>query len=73
VPSDRWNTDAYYDPDPEKMGKIQTDHGGFIEDMAKFDASFFQVGPREAEVMDPQQRNILEVSCHFLSGEMVID
>jgi len=61
VPPDRWNVERFYDSDPDKLGKIQTDSGGFIDDMAMFDASYFQVGPREAEVMDPLQRHMLEV------------
>ena len=61
VPADRWDADAFFDPDSDKPGKIPTTQGGFVDDIDKFDAAFFQIGPREAEVMDPQQRQILEV------------
>ncbi|WP_425427125.1 beta-ketoacyl synthase N-terminal-like domain-containing protein [Actinophytocola xinjiangensis] len=36
--------------------------GGFIADAASFDAEFFDVAPGEALSMDPQQRQLLEVS-----------
>ena len=29
VPSDRWNADAHYDPDPRTPGKMITRRGGF--------------------------------------------
>jgi len=40
--------------------------GGFLEDVAAFDASFFGISPREAAQMDPQQRLLLEVCWESL-------
>ncbi|HEY8981537.1 MAG TPA: SDR family NAD(P)-dependent oxidoreductase, partial [Streptomyces sp.] len=40
--------------------------GGFIEDVAGFDAGFFGISPREALGMDPQQRLLLETAWEAL-------
>jgi acyl transferase domain-containing protein/thioesterase domain-containing protein len=39
---------------------------GVIEDADKFDASFFNISPREAQFMDPQARLFLELSAAAL-------
>ncbi|WP_410565507.1 beta-ketoacyl synthase N-terminal-like domain-containing protein [Amycolatopsis sp. cmx-4-61] len=36
--------------------------GGFLDDVAGFDAEHFGITPREAAAMDPQQRMLLEVT-----------
>ncbi|MEJ2621703.1 MAG: polyketide synthase, partial [Candidatus Thiodiazotropha sp.] len=50
--SDRWPAGAY--GIPKRFGTLQ--------DINKFDASFFEVHPKQAHKMDPQLRKLLEVS-----------
>ncbi|MFZ1153753.1 MAG: type I polyketide synthase, partial [Solirubrobacteraceae bacterium] len=65
-PTDReWDVERVYGPDLGGRGgpaPSYTHEGGFIYDVADFDAEFFGISPREAITMDPQQRLLLETS-----------
>ncbi|HCX22475.1 MAG: short-chain dehydrogenase [Flammeovirgaceae bacterium] len=62
VPKDRWDVEEYYDPNPNKAGKIKNNKGGFVEGIDLFDNEFFKVFPKEAERIDPQQRLLLQTT-----------
>lgn len=66
VPADRWDVEAYYDPNPNSPGKMVTRYGGFVDRPYEFDPYFFGLSPREAITLDPQQRLLLEVSWEAL-------
>lgn len=64
IPPDRWDFRKFYHPDKNKKGKTYSKWGGFIADADQFDPLFFNISPREAELMDPQERVFLETACH---------
>ncbi|GAX59135.1 beta-ketoacyl synthase [Candidatus Scalindua japonica] len=61
IPEERWDYNAYFDSKKGKKGKSYNKWGGFIQDVDKFDPLFFRITPRDAKLMDPQQRLFLEV------------
>jgi glutamate-1-semialdehyde aminotransferase/3-oxoacyl-(acyl-carrier-protein) synthase/aryl carrier-like protein len=68
VPADRWNTDFFYDKNPDTPGKSYCTKGTFLDDVKGFDAAFFRITPAEAKQMSPQQRILLETSWQALEA-----
>ncbi|WP_043638441.1 SDR family NAD(P)-dependent oxidoreductase [Chromobacterium haemolyticum] len=62
VPAQRWDAERYFDADPDAKGRIYCRTGSFLDDIASFDAGFFGISAREAAMLDPQQRMLLEVT-----------
>ena len=63
IPADRWEWPDGVGP---KTGYPGIDCGGFLDDIARFDAGLFRISPREAKLMDPQQRILLELAWSAL-------
>ena len=60
VPADRWDWQAYYDDSRSKTGHHYSKWGGFISGVDEFDPLFFNISPREAQYIDPQERLFLQ-------------
>ncbi|MGA4851435.1 SDR family NAD(P)-dependent oxidoreductase [Streptomyces sp. G5(2025)] len=63
MPSDRFPAERFTDPERRRASRSYTAAGGFLDDVAGFDTSYFDgISPREAAAMDPQQRLLLELA-----------
>ncbi|MBD0863031.1 acyltransferase domain-containing protein [Gordonia sp. zg691] len=65
LPEDRW-TEFRSDPRLAEILESANTKGGYLDDVRSFDADFFQMSPREVEMVDPQQRLALELTWEAL-------
>ena len=66
IPKDRWDWKKFYGESDIGNSKTEIKWGGFMPEVDKFDAEFFNISPLEAELTDPQQRMFLETVWHTI-------
>ncbi|MEU8972904.1 SDR family NAD(P)-dependent oxidoreductase [Streptomyces monashensis] len=71
MPADRFPRDRTVDPGTVRPGRSYTAAGGFLTDVASFDAAYFGISPREARHVDPQQRLLLEMAAEALDDAAI--
>jgi polyketide synthase 7 len=68
-PDDRgWDLESLFGLSPDSPGSDWIGESGFLHDATDFDARFFGIGQREALMMDPQQRVLLEISWEAIEA-----
>jgi len=69
VPAERWSQEGYFHPNASRTGTYNPEGAHFIqEDIALFDAPFFNISAVEAKSIDPQQRLLLECTYEALEN-----
>ncbi|XP_040289978.1 highly reducing polyketide synthase PKS6-like [Bufo bufo] len=66
IPEERFNIKHWYDPDYDKPGKICTSRAALVEGINEFDHKPFGIYKSETEIMDPQQKLLLECTYRAL-------
>jgi len=70
IPKERWDNKLYFQANTKPAeigaGKYYNKWGGFIEHVDSFDPLFFNISPKEAAILDPQERLFLEVAWECL-------
>ncbi|MCJ1393393.1 hypothetical protein MMC18_006267 [Xylographa bjoerkii] len=63
IPASRFKVSDYYsEGNLHKPRSMPTKHGAFLDDAFSFDNAYFNISPREARSMDPQQRILLHAA-----------
>lgn len=71
IPANRWSLDSFYEPKIQEAvdkGKSYSQWGGFLDSFAHFDPLFFNISPREAKQMDPQERLFLQAAWQAMEN-----
>jgi amino acid adenylation domain-containing protein len=68
IPRERWDWRALYGDPLKEPGVTDANKAGFIRDVDVFDAALFNISPREAELMDPRQRLLLQATWRTIEN-----
>ncbi|EHA49333.1 lovastatin nonaketide synthase [Pyricularia oryzae 70-15] len=69
IPPSRFSATGFFHEDGEYHGTTNSTKAYFVQgDHRAFDASFFNIAPKEAEAIDPQQRMLLETVYESLES-----
>jgi hybrid polyketide synthase/nonribosomal peptide synthetase ACE1 len=69
IPEERFDPQAFYNPNSDYHGSTNVRSSYFLDqDIRQFDANFFNIKPKEAHAIDPQQRILLEVVYEALEA-----
>ncbi|MCX5359786.1 ACP S-malonyltransferase [Streptomyces sp. NBC_00124] len=66
IPLDRPGYRRYAELAQERFGEAWPRWGGFLDDVDAFDAQFFHISPRDARLLDPQERLFLTTAWETL-------
>ncbi|MGX0890777.1 rhizoxin synthesis polyketide synthase RhiF [Pseudomonas sp. ADAK2 TE3594] len=68
VPTARWDHQAYFDEARDRFDKTYCKWGGFLDEVEDFDPLFFNLSPREAQIINPNDRLFLETCWNLLES-----
>lgn len=66
IPKNRWDCEKYYDENVGIKNKTNAKWGGFLKSPEYFDPLFFNISPKEAAALDPQERIFLQCVYHAI-------
>lgn len=62
IPGDRWDYRKYFNGNQDEPFAVYSKWGGFLNHVDQFDPLFFHIAPKDAEIMEPQERLFLETA-----------
>jgi acyl transferase domain-containing protein/acyl carrier protein/NADP-dependent 3-hydroxy acid dehydrogenase YdfG len=71
IPPERWDAASLFKPDAVSGQFISSKWCGLLDNIDAFDAHLFNISPREAHCMDPQQRILLEQAWACLEDSAI--
>ncbi|TVZ37734.1 acyl transferase domain-containing protein [Alteromonadaceae bacterium 2753L.S.0a.02] len=68
IPEQRWDLARFFDAEKGVPGRSYSKWGGFLRHVDKFDPLFFNIAPRDAIALDPQERLFLQTVWQTLEN-----